>query len=525
MRLIILLFTLILCANLDGQNNTPGIIKLNNGSDFVDDNNLINSSEYNKMPPCGANAANDNFASSQLLTVNGGSVNGNACGTIQAGEVLGCNSTAAVSVWYRFVATGANAYVKIDLVAGACFFGSSIFGGINSLPTNSCVNQPLSCQMAASGPATQIHFLNNLVAGQTYYIQITYSGAGGCAANAANFNIGVTSTNPGGYITNPPPINSCAAPGSPCYFTSPPSVATVTSGCTNYSLNALSYSANAVWNGYFQFTNSPLLGQTQIQAIITSNCGGGNVNYLNWTLYNSSCGLIGCGNLSSLNLSGVACGVTYIIQYQAELANCTSFVNIWPYQNAPTGATPCTILPIELLYFTSELSNSEINCKWQTISEIRSREYRLYKSHDYVNFELLHIQKSNNSSGIYNFKDNQVDNQGTVYYKLEHIDMDGNISYSKINAVVIKNNQNIITFSPNPASDRIEMVLGDDYKNTSFLIEVFDGKGSKVLSEIHQTNSKILSLDISSLKKGIYSLNIIANNNLLSCTRNKLIKN
>ena len=479
------------------------------------------------MPPCGANAANNNFASAQLLVVNGGSVVGTACGNLEAGEQLDCNGAALVTVWYRFIATSAVSFVKIDLVSGSCFIGSSVYN-TTVLPTTACANVPLSCQMSASGPATQIHHLTNLVVGATYYIQITHPGSSGCAANFSTFNIGVTSANPGGYITNPPPNNTCAAPFPGCYFTAPPAVAAVTGGCPSYSLNALSYSANAVWTGYFQFTNSPLLSTTAIQAIITSNCGAGNVNYLNWSLYNSSCGLMTCGNLSNLTLAGVACSITYIIYYRMELANCTSFVQFWPYQNAPAGSPPCTVLPIELLYFTVKpQQDNTVILEWESVMEKNSKEYKLYKSNDGINFDNIKTLRSNNSSGKYQLTadESELKNTTTTYYKLDHIDFDNKITYSKTLTSVTKNKTELVKIAPNPASDNFEIIFSDNYLNTDVLVEMYNLSGEKVLSHKLFVDNKIKEVNIESFAKGVYVLNLIGNTNDLNITKVKLVKN
>jgi hypothetical protein len=479
------------------------------------------------MPPCGSNAANDNFSAAQLLTVNGGSVSGSACGTLEAGEQLSCNGTAAVTVWYKFIATASTAFVKIDLVSGACFFGSEVYK-TSVLPTTACSDSPLSCQASAFGPATQIHQLTNLTVGASYYIQITYSGAAGCASGFATFNIGVTSANPGGYISNPPPNSTCAAPLPGCYFTAPPTVSTVTSTCASYSLNAMSYSANAVWSGYFQFTNSPLLSSTAIQAIITSNCGAGNVNYLNWSLYNSSCGLMTCGTLSNLNLTGVACSITYIIYYQMELSNCSSFVQFWPYQNAPAGSPPCTALPIELLYFTVKpFQDDNVLLEWESVSEKSSKEYRLYKSEDGINFEKIKSVQSNNSSGKYQFIDAEIESNenNTTYYKLDHVDLDNKITYSKTVTFVTRNKIELVKIAPNPAQNTFEIVFSDDYNNKEVLVEIYNMAGKKVLSEKIFVDDKIKEFNIENFKNGVYVLNLISNNSDLNFTKIKLIKN
>ncbi|MCE3229526.1 MAG: hypothetical protein K0S32_4077 [Bacteroidetes bacterium] len=476
------------------------------------------------MPACGGNAANDNFANATLLTVNGASVSAQMCGTTEAGETVGCNSGVGATLWYRFVATASTIYVKIDLVTGSCFFGSAVYS-TTALPTTACSNNPVSCQSSAAGPATQIHQLTNLTIGNTYHIQLTYSSGAICAIPpyAAVFNIGVQTANPGGYISNPAPINSCAAPNAGCYFNSPPTTAAVTSGCTTYSLNANSYSANAVWSGYFQFTNSPSFNTAQIQAIINSNCGAtGNVNWLNWTIYSSGCGLITCGTLSNLTIAGLACGGTYILNYQVELANCTVFNAIWPYQNAPSGSPACSPLPIEILYFTAKQDESKVNVSWKTINEINSKEFLLEKSDDGINFKKLSVVSSQGASE-YSI-DDALKNEGVAYYRLQHFDKDNKMSYSKTISLVIDKGKELLKLVPNPSEGIFEILFSSDFTNSDIIIDIYDLSGRKVFFQEMKVDFKLKEFNASELPKGLYSVNIYSNKVGLGVTRARLIR-
>ncbi len=467
-----------------------------------------------KVMACAGNAANDNWVNAISLAVNGGSVNGTTCGTAEVGETSACNAAGKPTVWYSFVATATTLYVKIDYVSGACFFGSAIYGN-SSLPTVNCGDTgPISCQSSSGGPLTQLYQLTNLTIGKTYYIQVTYPSGGACGSNGT-FNIGVTTANPGGAITNPPPLKPCSSPDPGCFFNSPPTVPTVTGGCPSYPLTAAGYNANSVFEDVFQFTSSASWSNFSWQAIITSNCGAGNVVWFNWTLYDCNCNQLSCGDINVLTGAGLACATCYRIRYQMELANCSSFVTIWPYQNVPAAPIPCTVLPIDLLYFTAASNplTKKVNVEWESLSENNLKEYKVYRSDDGINFNLLASvkPKDNVAAGEkrkYNYDDDCCATQETRYYKLKAIDNDGTTSFEKTIAVTIKGNKELIKFAPNPAKDNFVISFGDGAKSVDTQVLIMNSLGQVVKKENFISDS-FKQIDLQELPSGIYFINVI----------------
>lgn len=483
--------------DLRNSNVIPGILTVDN----------------EKVMACAGNVANDNFANAQSLTVNGGTVTGSTCGTLESGETTGCFSGANQSVWYKFVATATSHYVQVSYAFGGCYLGSAIYGN-STLPNSSCGNSgPISCQSASGGPFVDLYYLTNLTIGKTYYIQVLYSSGGVCGSNAG-FLVQVTTANPGGTITNPPSLATCTSPGAACFFNSPPAVGTVTAGCTSYPLAASGYSANSVWSTVLQFTSSASWSNFSWQAIITSNCLGGNVVWLNWTLYDCSCNQLACGNISTLTGNGLACGTCYRLKYEMELANCSSFTTIWPYQNVPSSPTPCTILPLNLLYFTAHPmeEKKKVNIEWTSISESHLKAYLIQRSDDGINFNLLasvNAKGNSNSEQKYNYEDECCIGQQTRYYKLIAIDEDGSVSFEKIIAVTFKNNKEITKFSPNPAKDNFVITFGEDAQKAQTTVQIYNSLGQIVKEESFFTETFFKQINIEDFTPGIYFVNLI----------------
>ncbi len=521
-------FLLLIGSNAFAQIPIPQTMKVMSQNELQQSlivSDQVDSLRTGKVMACAGNAANDNWANATALVVNGGMLNGQTtCGTVEAGETTNCNSVFGVgtTVWYKFVATATTHYVQIVYATGGCFFGSSVYAGA-TLPTTACTSNPISCQSASGGPAAHLYQLTNLTIANTYYIQVYYPAGGGCGTNGT-FNIQVTTANPGGTITNKPEINSCATAQPGCFFGSPPTVNTVTSTCTSYPLAAAGYSANVVMTLYQQFTSSASWSNFSWQAIITSNCGGGNVAYLNWTLYNCSCGLLACGDISTLTGNGLACGTCYILKYQFELANCSSFTTVWPYQNVPNAPIACTVLPLELLFFTANYSEEKfVDINWETASEKDLREFIVERSVDGGN----HVQlvktaaiAKNTGGAKYAYQDKTKLENGTYYYRLTAIENNGKDHFSKTVAVSIEDGKEIIRFAPNPAQNNFDIIFGSNSMNLDTKMEVYNSFGQKVKEESFISSDHLKSVDISELPSGLYFVNITtpASSNIIKQT-------
>lgn len=359
-------------------------------------------------------AINNNYSNATVLVVGAAAINGTTCGgTIEAGESLSCNSTANQTVWYKFIATSTTSYVTIT-TTGSCYVGSGVYTGL-VLPNSLCSLQ--SCQAAANGPLIEVHQLVTVI-GQTYNIQITYI-SGGICGNEGTFTIGVTTTCAACIIVNTPPSTTCAAAPTGCYFTSPPSIPTVTATCPSYPLVN---GPNIVNNNFYTFTTPSSNAITlNFQNIISSTCGVGNVNWWIWKLFDSSCNIITCGDLSTLNYLNTSCNTQYTIQYMWEEANCT-YTTSYPFQYTD-GTVGCGApLPVELISFTGKELNGKNKIIWVTASETNSKYFILERSVDGINWKQISTVDINSKKHYeildYNFI------IGINYYKLKEIDVD-----------------------------------------------------------------------------------------------------
>ena len=131
---------------------------------------------------------------------------------------------------------------------------------------------------------------------------------------------------------------------------------------------------------------------------------------------------------------------------------------------------------------------------WTTSSEVNVSHYNVQRSLDGLLFNTVGKVNAKGESK-YSFIDNTNLN-GTVYYRLEIVDKNGNISYSEIRTLSIINYP--LSITPNPAKD-IVTIAAKNLKD----INILDNAGRVVVTKEGKLTNTI-TIDISTLAKGVY---------------------
>ncbi|HET9056619.1 MAG TPA: T9SS type A sorting domain-containing protein [Chitinophagaceae bacterium] len=184
-------------------------------------------------------------------------------------------------------------------------------------------------------------------------------------------------------------------------------------------------------------------------------------------------------------------------------------------------------LPLNLISFSGQWVDNKILLSWTTESEINVSHIEIERSNKNNNFNQIGLVKATgNNSGLkqfYSFVDNSPFSPVT-YYRLRIVDEDGSAKYSWI--ISFKNtNSNVVSISPNPFNDRINIVL-NSRANSLLEASILDLSGKSVRSATFRINKgkNQLGLDnIAQLAQGIYLLKLkdASDNNV---TYHKLVK-
>lgn len=113
-----------------------------------------------------------------------------------------------------------------------------------------------------------------------------------------------------------------------------------------------------------------------------------------------------------------------------------------------TAQLQCVALPIELLYFDCYSIDNRIELRWSTSTETNSDRFEIEHSLTGVSWITIGtITAQGNSIQPYNYiySDN-IPQQGTNYYRLKMIDLDGSYTYSGITSCISKGTKIIETY-------------------------------------------------------------------------------
>ncbi|MFM2392795.1 MAG: hypothetical protein RLZZ546_777 [Bacteroidota bacterium] len=200
-----------------------------------------------------------------------------------------------------------------------------------------------------------------------------------------------------------------------------------------------------------------------------------------------------------------------IISYTGTFSGAFSFVN-WPsgmtgwmidYGVLNTGKVtiygPSSPLPVEWLSFGGTMVEKGNLLSWSTASEVNSDYFAVEYSKDGTSFSTAgQIRAAGQSNAVQKYEymhDYKAD--GLVYYRVKQVDVDGKYSYSSIISLNRKgNNDNTVIIYPNPSDGLIH------FNKEVNLIEIFDAKGSKILSR----NNVGKTMDASMLPDGKYNI-------------------
>jgi hypothetical protein len=173
-------------------------------------------------------------------------------------------------------------------------------------------------------------------------------------------------------------------------------------------------------------------------------------------------------------------------------------------------------LPVKLVRFSASLNNNQrTDVSWETSMELNANYFSVQRSPDAGNFQELGKVKAKGFSSVatsYFFADSQS-LQGTAYYRLEMVDLDGLTKYSRVVAVSSENNGAQVLVFSNPFKDRIrvQVLVAEAGKLTLTLTDIL---GRARLQQVLHAQPGTNQIDLqpsNALSSGLYLLSIKSN--------------
>lgn len=158
-----------------------------------------------------------------------------------------------------------------------------------------------------------------------------------------------------------------------------------------------------------------------------------------------------------------------------------------------------SVLPIDLIYFNSTLSQSHIKLDWSTASEENSSYFEIQRSNSLKTFETIGRVESNGNSSSridYTFTDEKPLG-GNITYRLKQVDING--TYRFYTTTVVNNTKKLVFnyASSNPLRE------GEDLK-----LNVYMPKEQNIWIQIYNTEGKVLFQRHTKVKQGHHLVSV-----------------
>ncbi|MDH7463143.1 zinc-dependent metalloprotease [Chitinophagaceae bacterium 26-R-25] len=208
-----------------------------------------------------------------------------------------------------------------------------------------------------------------------------------------------------------------------------------------------------------------------------------NVSYVNATNSQYASDFIVSGNFSNTGFSGFGIGIP--------------------------GITP---LPIDFLSFKGAAINNKAMLDWEVATNNGISQFEVERSDNGMNYSKLgnvSVSQLPEMSNHHAFTDNDP-LEGINYYRIKEIELNGNVSYSK---VVILNfaEENNFTVYPNPVQSMLNVECNKE-TNKALTATIFSIDG-KLIKQTKASNfGKKMNVDVTNLPAGQYILRLIPEN-------------
>lgn len=181
----------------------------------------------------------------------------------------------------------------------------------------------------------------------------------------------------------------------------------------------------------------------------------------------------------------------------------------------------CSVLKTTITDFFGSAVNDNNVLNWSVTNNNEIRFFEVERSTDGTNFFPLQVINSVSSdfpSVNYQFTDGDVlKESNAIYYRLKIINVASQVSYSKIIRLSINESANgRVKIFPNPVSDRLQISIYIPAKQ-NIELSIYDRAGRlmrKMHTNIEKGNTKLNISDFQSWPTGIYSVKVLAGNDL-----------
>ncbi|KXX66831.1 T9SS type A sorting domain-containing protein [Flammeovirga sp. SJP92] len=172
-------------------------------------------------------------------------------------------------------------------------------------------------------------------------------------------------------------------------------------------------------------------------------------------------------------------------------------------------------LPVEMIYFESEVFEEGISLFWATATEVNSSHFEVeYSTNNSDWIKIAEVQSAGNSNATIEYQYDDILRYGSTYYRLKQVDLDGKYEYFGPTSVYVQeqNEAEVVVFPvPQSAGMDINIQINND---TPYDLFIFNHIGQLVYQNTDLQHTTTLSTPWG---RGVFIVHIIQG-------KNKLIK-
>lgn len=168
------------------------------------------------------------------------------------------------------------------------------------------------------------------------------------------------------------------------------------------------------------------------------------------------------------------------------------------------------VLPVEVIKFQGREIEGETHLNWITGSEVNNDYFEIQASNDGLKWETLRVVNgAGNSFSELHYVENLGEDKNR-YYRLKQVDFNGSFDYSNVIYITRSDEgDNQFVIFPNPAENQIRFQF-NGLNEAIYKADLIAINGS-VIRSLNFSDENMVSIDISDLTEGVYTIMITDN--------------
>jgi hypothetical protein len=176
----------------------------------------------------------------------------------------------------------------------------------------------------------------------------------------------------------------------------------------------------------------------------------------------------------------------------------------WEFDDVSLGGDQgAIILPVTFMGITAKKEGTSTRVQWDVADEIDVQGYEIERSTNGINFTRVGYMPSTKKPA-YHFVDASM-TEGTVYYRVKNVDLDGKFKYSSIVKLSGKSSTIVLKAFPLPA--RTQLTVQHD-KMQQGVLSLATADGRNVRNQMVAPGTIQTQVDLNGLTPGLYILRV-----------------